>query len=149
MGRRGENQILPDGFFWHNEPDNFSFDGSLTIQTNPKTDYWQKTHYGFTRNDGHSLLKEVVGDFAFSSQFKFSPNNLYDQCGIIIVADDENWAKVSIEYENSQISRLGSVVTNLGFSDWATTDISSQINSMHYRVSRRGDDFLFENSSSL
>ncbi|WP_397312917.1 DUF1349 domain-containing protein, partial [Paenibacillus elgii] len=31
--------------------------------------------------------------------------------------------KASIEYENEEYQRLGSVVTNHGFSDWATTDI--------------------------
>ena len=44
------------------------------------------------------------------------------------------------------ISRLGSVVTNNGFSDWATVDISSDIKVMHYRLSRRENDFCIENS---
>ncbi|MGC4431244.1 DUF1349 domain-containing protein, partial [Streptococcus suis] len=41
---------------------------------------------------------------------------------------------------------LGSVVTNHGFSDWATTEISSQVKSMWFRLSRRGADYCFENS---
>ncbi|WP_245662995.1 DUF1349 domain-containing protein [Endozoicomonas arenosclerae] len=40
-----------------------------------------------------------------------------------IYLDSENWFKASIEYENQDYSRLGSVVTNFGYSDWATTDI--------------------------
>jgi len=35
------------------------------------------------------------------------------------------------------------IVTNHGFSDWATVDIDSGINSMWYRLSRRGNDFIF------
>jgi len=41
---------------------------------------------------------------------------------------------------------LGSVVTNLGYSDWATTDIPTHINSVFYRVSRRKQDFYVEYS---
>jgi uncharacterized protein len=60
--------------------------------------------------------------------------------------DSQNWIKVSTEYENEKISRLGSVVTNLGYSDWATQDVPSNHHSVWYRISKRGNDFLLENS---
>lgn len=41
----------------------------------------------------------------------------------IIYLDPENWLKGSVEYENDQFCHLGSVVTNHGWSDWATTEI--------------------------
>ena len=53
---------------------------------------------------------------------------------------------MSTEYESEARSRLGSVVTNLGFSDWATQDIDSSHREMWYRISRNGNDFLLENS---
>ena len=58
--------------------------------------------------------------------------------------NSDNWFKASIEYENKKIQRLGSVVTNHGYSDWATTDISSDIKSMWYRFSRRDSDYCIE-----
>lgn len=58
--------------------------------------------------------------------------------------DSDNWFKASIEYEDEKIQRLGSVVTNHGYSDWATTDISSDIKSMWYRFSRRNSDYCIE-----
>ena len=58
--------------------------------------------------------------------------------------DSENWLKASIEYENSSIQHLGSVVTNNGYSDWATTEISADIHAMWYRLSRREDDYRIE-----
>ena len=61
-----------------------------------------------------------------------------------IVLASENWLKASIEYENQQYQRLGSVVTNQGYSDWATTDIDASIREMWYRLSRRGQDFCLE-----
>ena len=129
-----------------NEPQGYSFDNGLIIQTRPYTDFWQRTHYGFQRDDGHCLLTKIGKDFSFTARFEFTPKEMYDQCGIMVRIDEDNWIKASIEYENEEISRLGSVVTNLGYSDWATTDISSDINSMWYKVSRRGMDFLLESS---
>ena len=60
--------------------------------------------------------------------------------------DSENWLKASVEYENDRIQRLGSVVTNNGYSDWASTDIDATIKSMWFRFSRRESDFCIENS---
>lgn len=62
----------------------------------------------------------------------------------VVGIDSDNWFKASIEYENEKIQRLGSVVTNHGYSDWATTDISSDIKSMWYRFSRRDSDYCIE-----
>jgi regulation of enolase protein 1 (concanavalin A-like superfamily) len=61
--------------------------------------------------------------------------------------NSDNWVKASIEYENNELAKLGSVVTNLGYSDWATTDIPNKIvKIIWYRLSRRGPDFLIETS---
>ena len=42
---------------------------------------------------------------------------------------------------------MGSVVTNNGYSDWATTEIDASVKSMWYRFSRREDDYCIECSS--
>ncbi|WP_273393349.1 DUF1349 domain-containing protein [Treponema porcinum] len=68
----------------------------------------------------------------------------FDQCGIVMYLDSENWLKGSIEYENEKFQHLGSVVTNNGYSDWATTRIDAKIKSIWYRFSRRLDDFCIE-----
>ena len=58
--------------------------------------------------------------------------------------DSDNWLKGSIEYENEEYQHLGSVVTNHGYSDWATTEIPSSVKIMWYRLSRREDDYCIE-----
>ena len=92
------------------------------------------------------MLTSKQGDFSFVAHLSFEAENLYDQCGLIVRIDKENWIKASIEYEDENSSKLGSVVTNLGYSDWASVDISSKIKSMWYKVSIKENDFLLENS---
>jgi len=58
--------------------------------------------------------------------------------------DSENWLKASVEFENSRFQHLGSVVTNNGYSGWATTEIDANLKSMWYRFSRREDDYCIE-----
>jgi regulation of enolase protein 1 (concanavalin A-like superfamily) len=137
---------LPADFYWFHEPDRYRLGNGLEIFTDEKTDFWQRTHYGFQRDDGHCLLTKQGGDFSLTTRVEFEPREKYDQCGLIVRIDSQNWIKVSTEYESGQVSRLGSVSTNLGYSDWATQDITSDHRTMWYRISKQGSDFLLENS---
>jgi uncharacterized protein len=137
---------LPEGFYWFNAPSHYRLGDGLEIFTDEKNDFWQRTHYGFQRDDGHCLLTRRSGDFSLATRVEFNPRQKYDQCGLIVRLDSQNWIKVSTEYEDEHVSRLGSVVTNLGYSDWATQDFPSDRRAMWYRISRRGSDFLLENS---
>ena len=137
---------MPKAFYWMNEPARYRFGAGLEVFTDAKTDFWQNTHYGFQRDNGHCLLTRLAGDFGLTTCVEFRPQEQYDQCGLMVRVDSENWIKVSTEYENEKSSRLGSVVTNLGFSDWATQDIPSSYREMWYRISKNGCDFLLENS---
>ena len=139
---------VPDDFHWFNDPASATFDGNgLALRTKPETDFWQSTHYGFRRDDGHCLLTPVTGDFSLTTEVSFVPEGQYDQCGLFVRMNSENWIKVSTEYENAEMSRLGSVVTNQGYSDWATQDVPAGLTHLHYRVQRTGQDFLIEQSA--
>jgi regulation of enolase protein 1 (concanavalin A-like superfamily) len=137
---------IPEPFHWFNEPARFEVGEGLEIWTDAETDFWQRTHYGFRRDDGHCLLARMEGDFCLTTCVEYRPVAQYDQCGLMVRVDAENWIKVSTEYEDEGTSRLGSVVTNLGYSDWATQDISSARRVMWYRASRNGMDFFLEHS---
>lgn len=142
-----KNKLNLNDFYWLNPPGKFSLaDNRLTIVTDPETDFWQRTYYGFRNDNGHSFLKSVEGDFTFSVKTEFQTNGLYDQCGILLYLDSDNWVKASVEAENEAFSRLGSVVTNRGYSDWASADIPAKVNTVWYRLSRKGPDFYIENS---
>lgn len=137
-----------ENLFWINEPQTYLInDDKITIVTEPGTDYWQRTYYGFQNDNAPALLMKVTDrHFSFVVKTEFDSKNRFDQCGVIIYQNSDNWIKGSIEYENKKFQRLGSVVTNHGYSDWATTDIPAAQKYMYYRLSRRDSDFCIENS---
>jgi len=131
---------------WLNRPKLYKItDQSVKITTEPNTDLWQRSYYGFRNDNAPMLLLESGVNFSFTVKASFEYKNRFDQCGVIIYLDSDNWFKAAIEYEDEKVSRLGSVVTNNGYSDWATTDIATPTG-MWYRLHRRGPDFLIESS---
>ena len=120
----------------------------ITMTTEPDTDLWQRTYYGF-QNDNAPCLQMKTSEkfFTFIVKTEFESKTKYDQSGIVMYLDSDNWAKASVEYENDQIQRLGSVVTNNGYSDWSSNDIPSSIKSMWFRFSRRESDYYIEYSN--
>lgn len=131
---------------WTREPKSYNItDDKIEIVTKPNTDLWQRTYYHF-RNDNAPVLQMETEEkyFSFVVKTEFDSKHRFDQCGVVVYLDSENWIKGSIEYENDDFQHLGSVVTNMGYSDWATTEIKANIKSMWYRLSRREDDFCIE-----
>lgn len=137
-------------FKWTRFPESYRLaDDRIEIITKPHTDLWQNTYYHF-QNDNAPVFQMETDEkfFSFVVKTNFEDSNQrFDQCGIVMYLDSENWLKGSIEYENEDYQHLGSVVTNQGFSDWATTEIDASIKSMWYRLSRREDDFCIECST--
>lgn len=132
-------------FKWINQPRVFSLESDrLILFTDPETDFWQQTYYGFRNDNGHAFVLEIQEDFTFSVRTAFEAGMQYDQCGILLYQDSRNWVKASVEYENREFARLGSVVTYLGYSDWATSDIPAAVKVVWYRLSRRAQDFYLE-----
>jgi regulation of enolase protein 1 (concanavalin A-like superfamily) len=132
--------------FWTREPARCSISPEkIEIITKPHTDLWQRTYYHF-RNDNAPVLQMKTEEkyFSFTVKTAFESGHRFDQCGVVLYLDSENWLKGSIEYENEEFQHLGSVVTNRGYSDWATTEIPANIKEMWYRLSRRDDDYCIE-----
>lgn len=137
-------------FTWTREPEHYQINqDTIEIVTKPHTDLWQRTYYHF-QNDNAPVLQMETEDryFSFVVKTEFDDSHhRFDQCGIVMYLDSENWLKGSIEYENDKFQHLGSVVTNNGYSDWATTEINASVKSMWYRFSRREDDYCIECSA--
>ncbi len=132
---------------WIRKPESFSIEeNKITIVTRPHTDLWQRTYYHF-QNDNAPVLQMQTEESYFSFVVKTDftqSHHRFDQCGIVMYLDSENWLKASVEYENEEFQHLGSVVTNQGYSDWATTQIPASEKIMWYRFNRREDDYCIE-----
>ena len=140
-----------DNFKWTRQPERWTIKGDvIEVVTKPHTDLWQRTYYHF-RNDNAPVFQMETDEKYFSFVVKtdfIDSHHRFDQCGIVIYLDSDNWLKASVEYENEVFQHLGSVVTNDGYSDWATTTIPAQVKTMWYRLSRREDDYCIECSQN-
>ena len=142
--------MITENLKWLRAPQIYKIsEDRIEITTEPGTDLWQRTYYHF-RNDNAPVLQMETDEryFSFTVRTDFTDSHhRFDQCGIVMYLDSDNWLKASVEYENSIFQHLGSVVTNHGYSDWATTAIPTDVKTMWYRFSRREDDYCIECSS--
>jgi hypothetical protein len=117
----------------------------LRVEPLAKTDYWQKTHYGFAVDNGHFLNTQAAGDWVATTHVRFKPVHQYDQAGLMVRLAADCWLKTSVEYEPHGPSRLGAVVTNFAYSDWSTQDFVGP--ECWFRVRREGSDYTVEAAS--
>ena len=104
----------------------------LHVTTDRGTDFWRKTHYGFTRDTGHFFGSASSGDFTASLRIEGTYTDLYDQAGIMVRVDETAWVKAGIELSDGEAC-IGSVVT-VGQSDWATSAYHGPAADFHLRV---------------
>lgn len=105
---------------WLNPPENWSADGAqLRVTTDANTDFWRKTAYGFIRDSGHFFGTEVDGDFTAQLHVAAQYCALYDQAGMMVRIDAENWIKCGVEFSDGQL--LLSTVLTAEKSDWAVS----------------------------
>lgn len=89
---------------WTREPkENTVKDSVIEIITEPHTDLWQRTYYHF-RNDNAPVLQMKTKEkyFSFIVKTEFESKHRFDQCGVVMYLNSENWIKGSIEYENEE-----------------------------------------------
>ncbi len=103
------------GWTWLNEPKQWSAD-PLTVRADAGSDFWRLTGTGVVRDNGHLFGTSLTGDFTITATFSGEYAAQYDQAGVGLFIDDENWIKAGIElYEGK---RQASTVVTRGFSDW-------------------------------
>ena len=74
--------------------------GRIEIVTKPHTDLWQRTYYHF-RNDNAPVFQMQTDEqyFSFVVKTDFSQSHRrFDQCGVVMYLDSDNWLKASVEY---------------------------------------------------
>jgi uncharacterized protein len=123
---------------WMNEPPAWNERTSgLEMTTASKSDFWRKTHYGFIRDSGHFYYQEIHGDFVAEVKIIGRYEALYDQAGLMLRVNDENWIKTGIEYFDS--CQHASAVVTRDFSDWSVVPLENNPPSLWLRVARKAE----------
>lgn len=130
---------------WMNRP-SYAIVGKsrIVMETEPYTDLWYNHHLHLQKFNAPALLLPIHQDFTLSFKMQWQFHTLYDQAGLLVVADQSLWCKAGVEYRDEQSSSICSTVTYGGFSDWAGMPISSGITSMYFRVHRWQNEFFVE-----
>ena len=124
---------------WLNPPKAFRItDRGLLISAHEKTDFWQKTSYGFTHNSGHALLNPFDNETAIEATWILDYRHQFDHAGLMVYSDETHWIKAGVEFADG-LPQLGAVVTR-DISDWSVAPVSSWMDKeVRIRFSRSGD----------
>ncbi len=139
---------------WMNPPSSWRVDSSasrLVIESDAETDFWQRTHYGFQRDNGHFLYCTAPENAVLTAQFHSYAAHQYDQAGLMVRFSETCWLKTSVEFEPDGPSQLGAVITNHGYSDWSLQEFPGPSGdgclSYCLRVRLEGTEVLVEHSA--
>lgn len=123
---------------WFNEPENWKIEnGTLMMSVTPQSDYWRISHYGFTVDDAPFYYAEYGGEF--EAKVKISGNYLerFDQAGLMLRIDHENYIKAGIEFVDGKYN-LSTVVTHRT-SDWSVIELDKAVPYIWIKAVRRLD----------
>lgn len=123
---------------WFNEPAQWSVSGNrLTMAVTPKSDYWRISHYGFTVDDAPFYYGEYGGEFEAKVKISGDYKVRFDQAGMMIRIDHENYIKAGIEYVDGKYN-LSTVVTH-HTSDWSVIALDKPVDFIWIKAVRRLD----------
>ena len=123
---------------WFNEPSQWEIkDKKLTLFATPQSDYWRIAHYGFTVDDAPFLYTTYGGEFEAKVKITGDYRERYDQAGMMIRIDHENYIKTGIEYVDGKYN-LSAVVTH-HTSDWSVITLDRAVPFIWIKAIRRLD----------
>lgn len=123
---------------WFNEPGQWEIkDKKLTLFATPQSDYWRIAHYGFTVDDAPFLYTTYGGEFEAKVKITGDYRERYDQAGMMIRIDHENYIKTGIEYVDGKYN-LSAVVTH-HTSDWSVITLDRAVPFIWIKAVRRLD----------
>ncbi len=123
---------------WLNEPVSATIsENKLVVRAKPKTDFWRKTFFGYVTDSGHFFHLPVRGDFVFEARVEGQYAAQYDQAGLMVRIDAQNWVKCGTEFSDN--ARHASVVFTREFSDGSTMSDLVTSGPVWWRVVRRPD----------
>lgn len=123
---------------WFNEPENWNIENeTLTMDVTPQSDYWRISHYGFTVDDAPFLYTTRGGEFEVKVKISGEYKERFDQAGLMIRIDKENYIKTGIEFVDGKYN-LSTVVTHTT-SDWSVIELDEPVEFVWIKAVRRLD----------
>lgn len=123
---------------WFNEPEQWSIDGNtLTMAVTPQSDYWRISHYGFTVDDAPFYWAEYGGEFEAKVKISGDYKARFDQAGLMLRIDHENYIKAGIEFVDGKYNL--SVVVTHHTSDWSVIALDRPVPFIWIKAVRRLD----------
>ncbi len=123
---------------WFNEPANWQINGgTLIMDVTPNSDYWRISHYGFTVDDAPFYYAEYGGEFEAKVKISGDYKVRFDQAGMMIRLDHENYIKTGIEFVDGKYN-LSTVVTHKT-SDWSVIALDRPVDYIWIKAVRRLD----------
>lgn len=103
----------------------------------PQSDYWRISHYGFTVDDAAFYYAEYGGEFEVKVKVSGNYKERFDQAGLMLRIDHENYIKTGIEFVDGKYN-LSTVVTH-GTSDWSVISLDKPVPFVWIKAVRRLD----------
>lgn len=127
-----------DKMNWFNEPEQWAVtDNTLSMFVTPHSDYWRISHYGFTVDDAPFYYAEYGGEFEAKLKVSGDYKTRFDQAGMMIRIDHENYIKTGIEFVDGKYN-LSTVVTHTT-SDWSVIALDKPVDHLWIKAVRRLD----------
>lgn len=121
-----------------NEPTKWEIkNNSLTMNVTPQSDYWRVSHYGFTVDDAPFLYTMRGGEFEVKVKVTGDYTARFDQAGLMLRIDHENYIKAGIEFVDGKYN-LSTVVTH-HTSDWSIIALDRPVPFVWIKAVRRLD----------
>jgi regulation of enolase protein 1 (concanavalin A-like superfamily) len=125
------------GWEWLNPPRRWSAGEDLQVTTDPDTDFWRTTHYGYVCGSGHVFGRRVEADLRLTVAFQAGYADQYDQAGAALWIDEKNWIKTGTELVDGR--HLLSVVVTRDVSDWSVLPLDRAPEQLTLAIHRAGD----------
>ncbi|MFZ4929525.1 DUF1349 domain-containing protein [Chryseobacterium sp. Mn2064] len=123
---------------WFNEPEKWEIkDNTLSMFVTPQSDYWRISHYGFTVDDAPFYYSTYGGEFEVKVKITGDYKVRFDQMGLMLRTDPQNYIKFGIEYVDGKYN-LSTVVTH-NTSDWSVIELKDKPQSVWVKAIRRLD----------
>lgn len=123
---------------WFNEPEKWTVENQiLSMFVTPKSDYWRISHYGFTVDDAPFYYALYGGEFEVKVKITGDYKNRFDQAGLMLRIDEQNYIKAGIEFVDG-VYNLSTVVTHKT-SDWSVIALEKPVPFIWIKAVRRLD----------